>query len=349
MCCTGIKKWLHIGLSFIFISGLLACTDVVKKWNPQDYTVKAGDTLYSIAWRYEKDFRELARWNNIGPPYPIYPGQRLSMTPDDRDGTADHRAPVEIAADSPRQDIIVGEADVGHAAEAPAEPATEQAVEAESRPDEVEVRKGDTVYGIARKYDLSVAQIARWNFLKHPYRIRPGQTLRLLPPSVSNRVVVAQPRIPKPSTRPQKRPSEPAAHRDASPPPVLPTRVKQWKWPATGRVVKTFSSKDTARKGIGIAGKPGQRVHAAADGQVVYSGNGLLSYGNLIIIKHSSNFLSAYAYNQRLLVKEGDFVKLGQTIAHMGSPDSGRAQLHFEIRKNGKPVNPMGYLPRTRG
>lgn len=338
MCCTGIKTCIRAGLSFIFIYGLLACHPVTRDWNPQDYTVKPGDTLYSIAWRYEKDFRELARWNAIGPPYPIYPGQRIRMTPDNADGTADHQEPVDIipAADEQPAAAVVRD-----------ETESQNDQQAGERPEEIEVQKGDTLYGLARKYDLKVAQIARWNFLKSPYRIRPGQTLRLLPPSVTNRVVVAQ-------ESPAAQPKPPAPSSDREPEneneaPVLPTRVKRWKWPTSGRLVKTFSNHDTARKGIGIAGQRGQSITAAADGQVVYSGNGLLSYGNLVIIKHSSAFLSAYAYNQKLLVKEGDFVKLGQTIAHMGSPDSGRAQLHFEIRKNGKPVDPTAYLPRHRG
>ena len=110
-------------------------------------------------------------------------------------------------------------------------------------------------------------------------------------------------------------------------------------------MVQTYKANDTARKGIGITGKAGQSVKAAAAGSVVYSGNGLINYGNLVIIKHSHSFLSAYAYNQTLLVKEGDSVNRGQAIAKLGKIDS-KPRLHFEIRRNGKPVNPLHYLPK---
>ena len=118
-----------------------------------------------------------------------------------------------------------------------------------------------------------------------------------------------------------------------------------WRWPGDGKVVGTFVAGDQIRQGIDIAGKAGDPVQAAADGEIVYSGNGLLGYGELIIIKHNANFLSAYGHNRQRLVKEGDKVKAGQQIAELGSSASAREELHFEIRKNGKPVNPLDYLP----
>ena len=118
-----------------------------------------------------------------------------------------------------------------------------------------------------------------------------------------------------------------------------------WQWPTSGRVIKSDSP--TARKGLEIAGSQGQAVNAAAAGSVVYSGSGLLGYGRLIILKHSDTFLSAYAYNERLLVAEGDQVATGQQIATMGLDNSGQPVLHFEIRKDGRPVNPMEHLPRS--
>ena len=127
----------------------------------------------------------------------------------------------------------------------------------------------------------------------------------------------------------------------------LPRQVNRWNWPVKGRLFKTFNTRDSLRKGIAIVGERGQAVKAAAGGRVVYSGNGLLSYGNLVIIKHSNAYLSAYAYNKKLLVKEGDSVDLGQEIAHMGGSGKGPARLHFEIRKNGKPVDPLHYLPKN--
>jgi lipoprotein NlpD len=118
-----------------------------------------------------------------------------------------------------------------------------------------------------------------------------------------------------------------------------------WRWPGDGKVVGTYVTGDQTRQGIDIAGKEGDPVRAAADGDVVYSGNGLLGYGELIIVKHNANFLSAYGHNRKRIVQEGDKVKAGQLIAEMGSSAGSREELHFEIRKNGKPVNPLDYLP----
>jgi len=125
----------------------------------------------------------------------------------------------------------------------------------------------------------------------------------------------------------------------------LPKGAVKWRWPVSGKVVQRFSFKNS-RKGIDIAGTIGQTVKAAARGRVVYSGNGLASYGNLLIIKHSDEFLSAYAHNKRLFVKEGDYVSSGDPIAEMGSDTNNAVRLHFEVRRNGKPVNPLRYLPK---
>jgi lipoprotein NlpD len=118
-----------------------------------------------------------------------------------------------------------------------------------------------------------------------------------------------------------------------------------WRWPGKGALAGTFVAGDQTRQGIDIAGKAGDPVLAAGDGEVVYSGNGLLGYGELIIVKHNASFLSAYGHNRKRMVQEGDKVKAGQQIAEMGSSGSARDELHFEIRKNGKPVNPLDYLP----
>jgi lipoprotein NlpD len=126
----------------------------------------------------------------------------------------------------------------------------------------------------------------------------------------------------------------------------LPAGEVAWRWPADGSVVGSYAAGDQTRQGIDIAGKAGDPVRAAADGAVVYSGNGLIGYGELIIIKHSPSFLSAYGHNSKRLVKEGDRVKAGQVIAEMGSSSASRDSLHFEIRRNGKPANPIDFLPR---
>lgn len=311
----------------LLLALLQGCGEVRPDWNPQDYTVKKGDTLYSIAWRYEKDFRDLASWNNIKSPYAIFPGQRLRMEADSKAGTVgnENKQPLIIRS-SPKFAPSVNKHPV-------------EAFKAET----VTVKKGDTLYSIARREGLTHKQLARWNRLKSPYRLYPGQTLKLRPPGVS---VASSKRAEQPKLRKQQQNTRNSTKSVKKTEKPLPARVSSWGWPAKGRVLRRFKPGDTARKGIVIAGNRGQSVRASAAGKVVYSGNGLISYGNLVIIKHSNTYLSAYAYNRKLLVKEGELVAKGQTIAQMGSVDKGRSQLHFEIRKNGKPVNPMKYLPK---
>ena len=315
-------------LSFLMLL-LQACSDVVRPdWNPQDYSVRRGDTLYSIAWRYEKDFRDLADWNDIKSPYAIYPGQRLRMQPDSSAGTVgnEDKEPLIIPS-SPQYAPSVSQYPVQPLA------GTETVI----------VEKGDTLYSIARRQGLTHKQLARWNSLKPPYHLYPKQKLRLRPPATS---ALARVPLRDENSKKQRIIVKNTELTRKKPKLELPSRVSSWGWPVKGRILSQFKSSDTARKGIVIAGNRGQPVKASAAGKVVYSGNGLISYGNLVIIKHSNAFLSAYAYNRKLLVKEGELVIKGQVIAQMGSVDRGRSQLHFEIRKNGKPVNPMRYLPK---
>lgn len=327
------RGWL-LGL---MVSLLVSCAPV-RDWNPLDYSVRPGDTLYSIAWRYEMDFQDIARWNNINPPYAIYPGQRLKLSPDDASGSFGHGSITDVqpaASDMPPpvESVAVD-------AMAPEQPA--------SRDTSVVVQKGDTLFSIAQKQGLTHSQLARWNALYPPYALAVGQTLRLTPPT-DRYTASSKPVIVTPGKTMAPGVTAPTIDKRAVPAadsvPFKYTAVASWHWPVRGQIIKTFDGSDTARKGIAIAGKSGQPVLAAAGGRVVYSGNGLISYGNLIIIKHDDNFLSAYAHNQELLVAEGDEVRADQLIARMGE-NNGRAQLHFEIRKNGKPVNPLQYLPR---
>jgi len=311
-----------------------------KRWDTQGYTVKRGDTLYSIAWRYEKDFRQVAQINNITPPYAIYPGQRLRMQAVDKDGSVAEKSRPQVLTDESGRTQVIEEV---------------VSVQPLQKPKFIKVQKNETLYAIARREGYSHHQLARWNHLRSPYVLKLGQTLRLTPPASSlgqAHSVESKPQLTKPISRPVTRPlvREPikasALVATSAKAKALPVKVKRWYWPVKGRVVQTFKANDTARKGIGITGKLGQPVKAAAAGTVVYSGNGLINYGNLVIIKHSHSFLSAYAYNQTLLVKEGDSVKRGQAIAKMGKLEA-KPQLHFEIRRNGKPVNPLYYLPKS--
>ncbi|HHJ34690.1 MAG TPA: LysM peptidoglycan-binding domain-containing protein [Gammaproteobacteria bacterium] len=199
---------------------------------------------------------------------------------------------------------------------------------------------------MSKRYGVSVKELARLNQLKKPYIIQPGQTIYLKPlkpPTQTVRVVTPPPagnrtarkQVTKNTGKPQR-----AGTKKFS----WPKTIK-WRRPAKGKLVKKFSRQRNDAKGIDIAGKPGDSIIASAAGKVVYSGDGLISYGKLIIIKHNRTYLSAYAYNRKLLVKEGDIVSAGQKIAEMGRKDKSSTRLHFEIRKNGKPVDPLKYLP----
>ena len=223
------------------------------------------------------------------------------------------------------------------------------------------VVRGDTLYSIAWRYRLDYKQLAWWNGIQAPYLIKIGQLVRLQPQrgqSVSppKRVVQAPPSRPavvRPAPQPVQRPQ---VEQSSTPPkPAIvkpeiasvetPTEVEvkklSWRWPIRGQLLDTFGP----NPGIDIAGKYGQAVLASEAGKVVYSGSGLKGYGYLIIIKHDDKFLSAYAHNSRLMVKEGDEVFSGQTIAQLGKVDD-TSLLHFEIRIDGTPVDPQQYLPR---
>lgn len=219
------------------------------------------------------------------------------------------------------------------------------------------VKRGDTLYSIAFRFGWDWKALAAHNGLRDPYLIRVGQVIRFgnstsVP---SSPVVVASvpstppPRVPAPVPS-QPTPSAPATAAARPAPattPVTPvTRsAKGWAWPTQGAVISRFSSNGSLNKGIDIAGELGEPVLAASDGSVVYAGSGLRGYGELIIIKHSDTYVSAYGHNRRLLVREGQQVKAGQRIAEMGSTGADRVKLHFEIRRQGKPVDPLQYLP----
>ena len=247
------------------------------------------------------------------------------------------------------------------------------------------VRRGDSLHAIAFKFGLDWRSIASWNGISSPYIIHPDQNLRLSPPAsqqtTSSKSAVTTPGVstsaaPPPSktvTRTVDTPrSTTSTVNDPGKTSVKPASTDQrvqsdprktkapagstyttpagdpsrWLWPVDGRILSTFRANDATRKGIDISGKVGQKVVASASGQVVYSGNGLLGYGELIIIKHSERMLSAYAHNSKRMVSEGEQVTAGSKIAEMGTNDRNQAVLHFEIRVVGTPEDPIKYLPR---
>ncbi len=223
------------------------------------------------------------------------------------------------------------------------------------------VGQGDTLYSIAFQYGLTVERLAAWNGIRPPYTIYRGQKLRLTAPPASRPrtpvVRVPAPSRPKVSVAPPAKPapahaSRPAAPKTATRPapkaadkPSAARGPLRWAWPAEGRVIRRFNARSSGKKGIDIAGRAGSTVRAAADGKVVYAGSGLGGYGRLIIIKHNKDFLSAYAHNRKLIAREGQWVRKGDPIALMGSSATDRTKLHFEIRRKGRPVDPLRYLP----
>ena len=198
--------------------------------------------------------------------------------------------------------------------------------------DEHVVRTGETLFAIAWRYGKDPNELARWNKLSDKSLIYPGQVLRLTAP---------------PGTSAESGRS--SSQRSSSPsrglPPIPTDPPPPWRWPADGKVAVEFGKRPGSGTGILIAGREGQTIKAAANGRVVYSGGGLIGYGELIILKHNDTYLSAYGHNKSLLVVEGDTVKKGQRIATMGEGPGREPRLHFEIRKNGEPVNPRQYLP----
>lgn len=254
------------------------------------HVVKRGETLYSIGWVYGYDYRQVAKWNRIKPPYYLSPGQRLRVAPPAGQSVA---ALQEYRPDHSRK------AKTGNAA---------------------------PVVGPSGSSGSSSSAVKKSTPRNTPSRVTPSQA----PPSSFKqkaRKVVSKVKE------------------------YLGSKTLNWRWPTKERrISKTFSSKDPSRQGLDISGRLGSPVLVAAPGKVVYAGSGLASYGRLIIVKHNEKYLSAYAYNERLHVKEGDVVRAGQKIADMGSETANgrasRAKLHFEIRRNGKPVDPLRYLPK---
>lgn len=269
------------------------------------YRVKAGDTLYAIAWMYGLDFQEVARYNGIQPPYGIHTGQILKLD-----------------LDNPDAGRYV-------------------------------VKRGDSLLRIAITHGSTLSRLANINQLKAPYTIHPGQLLHLdTRSSVSNETQTTK-RDPtqKPDGKSDSSMGEGVAgvsgkeySRNVNA--QISNKSLTWLWPTKGRIVQGFSLSEQGNKGVDIAGTRGQAVLAAASGRVVYAGSALRGYGNLIIIKHDEDYLSAYAHNDVLRVKEQQEVKAGQRIADMGSSDAQDVRLHFEIRYRGQSVNPMRFLPQ---
>ncbi|MGQ4879681.1 peptidoglycan DD-metalloendopeptidase family protein [Billgrantia sp. LNSP4103-1] len=316
------------------------------------YTVEEGDTLYGIAWRHDMDYRDLARLNQIGPPYRINPGQRLRL---------DDGASAPSDQDRSRE---LGEAQVAVATALGGGSAAQSGDNDWLMPDEE---------AIARNRQLAAEPLEADN------RTAPSDTAVAGAQRVAETVSPSTaPQEPEPQRDPEPQPSteteeDAAAEAETQQPPAsadepeadagtqvagaperqpdgdgrtyTPVEEVDWQWPTDGEVVGHFGEGGSITAGIDIAGQKGQPVKAAGPGIVVYAGSGVRGYGNLILLKHNDQYLSAYAHNDTLQVKENDVVDAGQVIATMGDSDAESARLHFEVRKDGQPQDPLKYLP----
>jgi lipoprotein NlpD len=279
---------------------------VAQPSGPGYYTVKRGDTLYRIALENGLDYKDLATWNNLTNPGAINEGQVLRVAPPG----ADDSSGVVVAKPISSGTIETRSLDSA--------PATALVAPATVTP------AATPVAGNAAKREVKAG--------KEPYSDE------------------AYARLNKTADAPKSAETRPDAKPEAAPAvPVAPAAVVAaddvpWLWPSPAKVVAPYS--DSGNKGLDFGGKAGDAVLAAGDGKVVYAGSGLRGYGELVIIKHNGTFLSAYAHNRKILVKEGQAVSRGQKIAEMGNTDTDSVKLHFEIRKQGKPVDPAQYLPK---
>ena len=245
--------------------------------NANEYTVRAGETLYSIAWRANSDVRQIAKLNNISPPYNIYPNQKLILVSKNKRKTAK----ASNNKHSSKKQSNIHEKGVDNDIKKPIASSKKQA------------------------YGKNVSK----------KKIVPSDL-----PNTNNKTSFSQ-------------------------------KISQWRWPVKGKVIARFSSKlqgskAQGNKGIDIAGRRGTSIKAAASGKVVYAGSALRGYGKLVIIKHNDDYLSAYAHNDTILVKEQQHIKSGDIVAKMGDTDAQRVMLHFEVRFRGKSVDPLKYLPK---
>ncbi|MEO8847613.1 MAG: peptidoglycan DD-metalloendopeptidase family protein [Casimicrobiaceae bacterium] len=290
------------------------------------YIVKRGDTLRVIAQDKGIDYRELAAWNNLDNPNRLNVGQVLRLAPP---GTAPNVLPVPGPTDVSGPGVVTTPLRVpppvtAGAGTAPASGTAASAAGVAMPPD---ARNGENYKSSPKAIKLPYSADAQRDFGKAGVSVAPTPSTAGAPPVVA------------PHT-------EPAAPRAAPASPPLGGGDDQldWVWPAKGKIIGTFS--ETANlKGIDIAGSAGTPVLASAAGKVVYAGSGLRGYGKLVIIKHNDTYLSAYAHNREIVVKEGDVVARGQKIAEMGSSDADQVKLHFEIRRLGKPMDPTKFLP----
>jgi lipoprotein NlpD len=280
-------------------SRTVAVTQRESDWRPEYYTVKKGDTLYSISLDHGYDYREVAAWNQIDNPHVISVGQQLKMRPPQSASSGATTSPLKTSVLQNGKSLDL------------------------SQPGPVVQTDTLKTYPKAVKLSYSkqaVADVQKLSLIQPPAKTEPNQI--------------------KTAKAQEKSDVKALEQQDSS---VNDDEVTDWIWPANGKVLSGFSEGNKA-KGLDIGGKLGQPIVASAPGKVVYSGTGIRGLGKLIVIKHNKTYLSAYAHNSQILVKEGQSVTKGQKIAEMGNTDTDQTKLHFEIRRLGKPVDPIKYL-----
>ncbi|MCI0510118.1 murein DD-endopeptidase MepM/ murein hydrolase activator NlpD [Chromohalobacter marismortui] len=334
---------------------------------PSTYTVKSGDTLYGIAWQNNLDFRDLAHLNDITPPYRIEPGQTLRLTPASppegaSSASASGTSPAEATAavTTPLGDasassggsdddwLVPAESSVSSTPGAGGVAADTQAVAAASQ-------VGGNAPGPV--YDTPDANVASTDESKDTRKASDTSAASdgsdQAPADKASRPDDERGATGSESSAADSGESDAGTRvagendttTDRSQREYQPVESVAWQWPAKGEVINGFDDESSVTAGIDIAGEKGQPVRAAGPGIVVYAGSGVRGYGNLIILKHNDHFLSAYAHNDSLRVKENDVVEAGDVIATMGDTDADRVKLHFEVRQDGQPQDPMEYLP----
>ena len=295
----------------------VACTPTLVDFAPRVHVVERGDTLYSIAFRYHVDWRELAFWNDLDNPDLILVGQRLYLTPG---GLAESRT----AGAGPAS----GASSAGSGRTGPTRSSGAPEASGSRGPSTAAPRQQASTSPVIPQPAPPVATpIPRPSPPPAPAKTAAGSMGAA--PAGSEQAVA-----PRPQPAPPVQRSSPA-----------PGPASAWQWPVRGPVVSPYGAAQGTGSGIGIGGQLGADIRASAAGQVVYAGDGLAAYGNLVIIKHNDTFLSAYGHNDQLVVGEGDSVRQGDVIARMGMGPERQPQVHFEIRRNGTPVDPRGYLP----
>ncbi|ACT47647.1 Peptidase M23 [Methylotenera mobilis JLW8] len=299
-------------------------------WRPASYVVKKGDTLYSIGLEYGYDYKEIAQANNISAPYLIKIGQTLKFASlNEAPAAAEPRTPASPAPDNGQDSnngvttFALGNDGAPEASTSTQAPPVAVAI---NEPKALREPYSDAAY----KQPLPTAKTITST---------PAATASAAKKPTAEKAPEKTPEKPATETKPEVKPTEPATE---AKPKAEPSGTLAWAWPAKGKVIANFN--DAGNKGIDIAGKMGQPIQAAAAGKVIYSGSDLRGYGKLVIVKHSATYLSVYANNSLILVKEGQQVTSGQKIAEMGDTDSNTVKLHFEIRQQGKSVDPMKFL-----